>query len=275
MNRRTVFFVSDQTGITAETMGRSLLTQFEGTKFRLLTVPFISSLDKAEEAVRRINLTAEVEGAKPIVFATFVQTEIRNLVRHCDGLFLDFFDAFIGPLEKELDIKSSHTTGRAHGLANDAEYSRRIDAVNYALANDDGLGIDNYDGADIILVGVSRSGKTPTCLYLALQYGVFAANFPLTDEHFDDVRAALPAPLRPHKSKLFGLTIDARRLRDIREGRRPDSRYASPQQIGFELREAAALMKRNGVPYVDTSNSSVEEIASRILVLTELMGREG
>jgi regulator of PEP synthase PpsR (kinase-PPPase family) len=273
MKQRTVFFVSDQTGITAETLGRSLLTQFDGLKFRHVTLPFIATGDKAREAVRRINLTAEVEGVRPLVFSTFVQNEIRDIVRGCNGLLLDFFDAFIGPLERELERPSSHTSGRAHGLADDAAYARRIDAVNFTLANDDGIGVQNYARADLILVGVSRSGKTPTCLYLALQYGVYAANYPLTEEHFDAMSADLPEPLRPHSKKLVGLTIEARRLQQIRTNRRPDSRYASAQQISFELREAEALFKKHAIPYLDTTHASIEEIAIRILDSTGLRER--
>jgi [pyruvate, water dikinase]-phosphate phosphotransferase / [pyruvate, water dikinase] kinase len=274
MKQRTVFFVSDQTGITAETLGRSLLTQFDGLKFRYVTLPFIATPDKALDAVRRINLMAEVEGVRPLVFSTFVQNEIREIVRGCNGLLLDFFDAFIGPLERELERASSHTSGRAHGLADDAHYARRIDAVNFTLANDDGMGVQNYARADLILTGVSRSGKTPTCLYLALQYGVFAANFPLTDEHFDEnERGELPSPLRPHAKKLVGLTIDAKRLEQIRANRKPDTRYASPTQISYELREAESLFKRHAIPFLDTTHASIEEIAIRVLDLTGLRDR--
>jgi [pyruvate, water dikinase]-phosphate phosphotransferase / [pyruvate, water dikinase] kinase len=273
MKQRTVFFVSDQTGITAETLGRSLLTQFDGLKFRYVTLPFIDTPDKARDAVRRINLMAEVEGVRPLVFSTFVQNEIREIVRGCNSLLLDFFDAFIGPLERELERASSHTSGRAHGLADDAHYARRIEAVNFTLANDDGVGVQNYARADLILVGVSRSGKTPTCLYLALQYGVFAANFPLTEEHFDSERGELPSPLQGHAKKLVGLTIDAKRLEHIRANRRPDTRYASPPQISFELREAEALFKRHAIPFLDTTHASIEEIAIRILDSTGLRDR--
>lgn len=263
MKKRTVFFVSDQTGITAETLGQSLLTQFEDVRFRRITLPFIATVDKAQDAVRRINLTAQVEGSRPIVFATFVQEDLRDLVAASDGLFLDFFGAFIDPLERELELKSSHTIGRAHGVADSASYTRRIDAVNFAMENDDGMRVDGYAKAQVILVGVSRCGKTPTCLYLALQHGVYAANFPLTDDEFQ--RKAMPKDIEAHKNKLFGLTIDAGRLRQIRDGRRPDSRYASPQQVNFELREAEGLYQRYGIPYMDTTHTSVEEIAARVL----------
>ena len=272
MRKRTVFFVSDQTGITAETLGQSLLTQFEEVQFRRITLPFIRSVDKARDAVRRINLTSQVEGYRPIVFATFVEENLRDIVAGSDGLFLDFFGAFIDPLERELDVKSSHTTGRAHGRADSASYLRRIDAINFAMENDDGMRVDGFEKAEVVLVGVSRCGKTPTCLYLALQHGVYAANFPLTEDEFQ--RRNLPRDIQAYKAKLFGLTIEAGRLRQIRDERRPDSRYASPQQVNFELREAESLYRRHGIPYMDTTHTSVEEIAARVLHDKDLRRRE-
>jgi len=271
VNRRTVFFVSDQTGVTAETMGHSLLTQFEGVQFRPVTLPFVSTLDKAAEAARRINLCAATEGVRPIVFSTLVQDELRDVVKQTDGLFLDFFDAFLGPLESELAVRSSHTSGRAHSMADLNAYTMRINATNFSLANDDGAGARDYEHADVVLIGVSRSGKTPTCLYLALQYGVFAANFPLTEDELES--GALPAQLRPHQRKLFGLTIKPERLQQIRHERRPDSRYASAQQVQYELRAAESLFDRNGVPFLDTTECSIEEISSRILDLTGIERR--
>ncbi len=271
VNRRTVFFVSDQTGVTAETMGHSLLTQFDGLEFRPVTLPFISTLDKAAEAARRISLTAESDGVRPIVFSTLVQDELRAVVKQADGLFLDFFDAFLAPLESELAVASSHASGRAHSISDLNAYTTRINATNFALASDDGAGVHDYPRADVVLIGVSRSGKTPTCLYLALQYGIFAANFPLTEDELES--SGLPGALRAHQRKLFGLTIKPDRLQQIRNERRPDSRYASPQQVQFEVRAAEALFDRSGVPYLDTTECSIEEISSRILDRTGLERR--
>ena len=271
MNHRTVFFVSDQTGVTSETLGHSLLTQFDGLKFRGVTVPFINTRDKAKECVRRINLTAEVEGVKPIVFATMVQDELRSIVEESHGLVLDFFGAFIGPMERELGRASSHATGKAHGVADQRSYTRRIDAMNYALEHDDGSTTRDYSKADIILVGVSRSGKTPTCLYMALRYGVYAANYPLTEEEFEQCK--LPPALERHKQRLFGLTIKPQRLQQIRHERRPESKYASAGQVSFELRSAEALFTRYGIDHIDTTESSVEEIASAVLDRTGLLNR--
>jgi regulator of PEP synthase PpsR (kinase-PPPase family) len=269
MNRRTVFFVSDQTGVTAETMGHSLLTQFDGLAFRQVTLPFIASVDKAEEAVRKIDATQIADGVRPIVFSTLVKGELRAVVKRSHGLFLDFFDAFLRPLEDELGVKSSERAGRAHGIADQLIYSARIDATNFALAADDGGVSTDYERADVVLVGVSRSGKTPTCLYMAMQYGVFAANYPFTEEDFEGKQ--LPPLLRPYAAKLFGLTIAPVRLQQIRNERRPGSRYSSLAQCEYEVRCAEALFTRYGIPQLDTTECSIEEIASRVI---ERMGIE-
>jgi [pyruvate, water dikinase]-phosphate phosphotransferase / [pyruvate, water dikinase] kinase len=263
MERRTVFFVSDQTGVTAETMGHSLLTQFDGQAFRQVTLPFISTVDKAEEAVRRINATGEAEGVRPVIFSTLVQEDLREIIKLANGLFLDFFDAFMGPLEIELKLKSSRAQGKAHGMQDIGAYTTRINATNFALANDDGAVTRDYERADLILVGVSRTGKTPTCLYLALQYGVFGANYPFADEELETGR--LPAALIKHQRKLYGLTIAPERLQQIRNERRPNSNYSSPSQVDFEVRTAEAIFRRYDIPCINTTECSIEEIASRIL----------
>jgi regulator of PEP synthase PpsR (kinase-PPPase family) len=246
------------------------LTQFGGFAFRSVTLPFVSSPDKAAEAVRRIDRAAAADGVRPIVFSTLVQDELREILMRANGLFIDFFAAFIGPLERELQTPSTHLAGRAHGIADLPAYNARIDATNFALANDDGGGGD-YARADVLIIGVSRSGKTPTCLYMALQYGVFAANYPLTEEDLEAGR--LPARIEAHRHKLYGLTIKPDRLQQIRSERRPDSRYASRPQVQYELRAADALFRRYGVPVLDTTECSIEEIASRILDKTGIERR--
>ncbi|MGH8252597.1 MAG: posphoenolpyruvate synthetase regulatory kinase/phosphorylase PpsR [Steroidobacteraceae bacterium] len=263
MNKRTVFFVSDQTGVTAETMGHSLLTQFDGAQYQSQTLPFIASAAQAEEVVLRIDEAGRASGLRPIVFATLVDDAVRAVMQRANALVLDFFAAFLGPLEAELAMPSAHASGRAHGMVDLAAYTARINATNFTLANDDGAGARDYAAADVVLVGVSRSGKTPTCLYLALQYGVYAANYPLADEDLES--GELPAVLQPHQEKLFGLTIRPDRLQQIRHERRPNSRYSSMPQVQAELRAALVLFARIGVPYLDTTECSIEEIASRIL----------
>lgn len=269
--QRTVFFVSDRTGITAEALGRSLMSQFDGAGFRQVTLPFIADPDKAREAVARINAAARQDGARPIVFSTVVDDATRAVIHGSDALCLDFFDAFIGPLEREMGMKSLHAVGRAHASASDAAYLVRIEAVNFALANDDGVTTRNYPKADVILVGVSRSGKTPTCLYLALQFGVFAANYPLTED--DLKRGKLPDVLLPYRAKLYGLTIEPSRLQQIRHQRRPDSRYASSDQVRFEVERAEGIFGAAGVPYMNTTHPSIEEIATTILHQTGIQRR--
>jgi hypothetical protein len=263
MNERTVYFISDQTGVTAETLGHSLLTQFNGQQFRQVTLPFIDSEDKAKEAVQKINDAGDAATNRPIIFSTLVQDEFRAIVRKANGLHLDIFDAFLEPLGEELQETPTHEPGRAHGMSDMDAYMKRIEATNFALANDDGGVSRNYDMADVVLIGVSRSGKTPTCLYLALQYGVYAANYPLTDEELES--GGLPDFLTQQKDKLYGLTIAPDRLRQIRKERRPLGKYSSAQQVRYELRETDKIFKRYGIPNVDTTEFSIEEIASRIL----------
>lgn len=263
MDRRTIFFVSDQTGVTAETMGHSLLTQFDGGAFRQVTLPFISTAEKAVEARQRIDAVRQAEGIRPVIFSTLVQEELRDIIKQADALYLDFFGAFLGQLEEELQVKSSRAQGKAHGMSDLGAYTMRINATNFALANDDGAVTRDYESADLIMVGVSRSGKTPTCLYMAMQYGIFAANFPLADEEFETGK--LPTSLQRHRHKLYGLTITPERLQQIRNERRPNSRYSSPAQVAYELRNAEAIFQRYDIPYINTTECSIEEIASRIL----------
>lgn len=268
---RTVFFVSDSTGITAETLGHTLLTQFDNLEYRQVTLPFIADVAKAEEAVGQIDAAASHDEQRPIVFSTLTSAEVYETITACNALVLDLFSVFIHPLERELNRGSTHARGRSHGLVDRASYEIRIDAVDFALAHDDGASTRHYGDADIILVGVSRSGKTPTCLYLAMQFGICAANFPITEETLDDRK--LPGVLEPYREKLFGLTIDADRLRKIRSERRPNSRYASVAQCRREISEVEALFGANGIKSFDTSATSIEEIASQLLQETGLKRR--
>jgi len=260
---RTAFFVSDGTGITVEMLGHSLLTQFEGIDFQQMTLPFIDSVAKAEECVARINQSAGAGNGRPLVFTTLVNTEVRNVVRRADAFFMDFFETFLGPLESELGDKSSHTIGRSHSARDIKGYSNRIEAVNFALAHDDGVSSRDLEKADVILVGVSRSGKTPTSLYLALQFGIRAANYPLIPEDFD--RASLPDILKTYRHKLFGLSIAPERLREIRNERRPNSKYADLENCRFEVQQAEAMMRRESLRWVNSTTKSIEEIATTIL----------
>jgi len=261
--KRTVFFVSDGTGITAQMLGHSLLTQFEGVEFNQVTMPFVNSVGKAEECLDRIEREAVHGSSQPVVFSTLVNADVREVIRRANALFLDFFETFIDPLEAGLGVKSSHTIGRSHSAFDKQEYQQRIEAVNFAMAHDDGASHRDLGQADVILVGVSRSGKTPTSLYLALQFGVKAANYPLIPEDF--ARNQLPEALGAYKAKLFGLTIAPERLREIRQQRRPGSQYADPDNCRHEVERAEALMRREGIRWIDSTAKSIEEIATTIL----------
>ena len=258
-----MFFVSDGTGITAQMLGHSLLTQFEGVEFKQITLPFVDSLEKAEECLTRIEAESANGNGQPVVFSTLVNQDVRQVIRKAKALFIDFFETFIDPLEAGLGIKSSHTIGRSHSAMDKKEYQQRIEAINFAMAHDDGASHRELNEADVILVGVSRSGKTPTSLYLALQFGVKAANYPLIPEDFQ--RMQLPEALRGQKAKLYGLTITAERLHEIRKERRPDSRYADLENCRFEIDEAQKLMRREGVRSINSTSKSIEEIATTIL----------
>ncbi len=271
MSRRTVFFVSDQTGVTAETLGHSLLTQFEGHEFDLVTLPFLDTLDKVDEALQQIEQRANEQGISPIVFSTLVQNDLRQRFEPPQGLLIDFFDTHLPFLEAELHTKSTHKAGQAHGLVDSMRYDQRMDATNYALNNDDGSRTNDYCRADIILTGVSRSGKTPTCLYLALSYGVYAANYPLSEDELES--GQLPLVLQEFKDKLYGLTIEAGRLQQIRRERRATGSYATMPQVSFEIRAAEAMFRRYKIPFVDTTRSSIEELASTILLNTGIERR--
>jgi regulator of PEP synthase PpsR (kinase-PPPase family) len=263
MPQRSVFFVSDGTGITAETFGNAILAQFE-TKTRHIRLPFIDTVDKAYQAVRQINHAGTVDGTRPIVFTTLVDMQVLSVLREgCKCMFLDMFATFVEPLEAELNAKSNHRVGRFSDVSKSQAYHDRIEAINFSLAHDDGQSNRDLQQADVILVGVSRSGKTPTSLYLAMQYGLKAANYPLIPEDFE--RQQLPPALLPHRSKMFGLSILPERLSEIRNERRPGSRYADLVNCRMEVSEAEAMMRRSGIRWLSTTTKSIEEIATTIL----------
>jgi regulator of PEP synthase PpsR (kinase-PPPase family) len=257
-----VFIVSDGTGITAETFSQSILAQFE-LPFRQIRMPFINTVDKAHQAVREINEYAKTSGLEPIVFTTLVDTEVNAIVSQANCVMMDMFQTFIVPLEQALGVKSTHAIGRFHNNADTESYKNRIEAINFSLAHDDGQSNQNLADADVILVGVSRSGKTPTSLYLAMQYGLKSANYPLIPDDFE--RNQMPSDLMPFRKKLFGLTIDPMRLSEIRNERRPGSNYAKIENCRYEVSSAEAMMRKQGIPWLSTTNKSIEEIATTIL----------
>lgn len=259
---RTVFIISDGTGVTAETFSHSILAQFE-MGFKQIRLPFVNTMDKAYLALQEINQNFDKYGVKPIVFTTLVNEEINATINQANAMVMDMFHTFVAPLEKEFNQKSTHAIGRFHQNIETESYKNRIEAINFSLAHDDGQSHKNLEQAEVILVGVSRSGKTPTCLYLAMQYGIKSANYPLIPEDFD--RGTLPSELKKYQKKLFGLTIQAQRLSEIRNERRPGSKYASLENCRYEVNEAESMMQRENIMWLSSTHKSIEEIATTIL----------
>ncbi|MBT2584835.1 pyruvate, water dikinase regulatory protein [Arthrobacter sp. ISL-95] len=263
----TVFFLSDSTGITAETLGNTLLTQFPGQRLERRTIPFINTVEQAREVVALIDRVAAA-GPQPIIFSTTVSQDIRAVLSQSRGQFFDLFGTHIGQLEQTLGAQANGKPGQAHGVGDAVRYQLRMAAVEYAIEHDDGQSLRALERAELILIAPSRCGKTPTTMYLALQHGILAANFPLVEEDFDTM--TLPKPLLPFASKCFGLTSQPVRLSQIRQERRPGSSYASLNQCSFELRHAEDMYRANDIPYVNSASMSVEEISATVLQRMQL-----
>lgn len=271
---RTIFFISDGTGITAEALGQSLLTQFNSRQFKTQKIPYVNTLQRANETINRIvniyinykntdNIN-DINKIRPIVISSLVDPEIRDVFKNKkEFFFIDLFEQYLQPLENELGIKANREIGKAHGLINQQKYDSRIEAINYTLQTDDGLSPKYYESADIIIVGVSRCGKTPTCLYLSVQFGINAANYPLTEEDLQNTN--LPKHLEKYKYKLFGLSIDIDRLHQIRTKRRPNSKYADYEQCAFEVKQAEKMMTKHDIPFMYSTFHSIEEISTNII----------
>ena len=259
---RTLFLVSDHTGITVETLVGALLTQFDGLQLKKVVRPFVDTMEKVEAVLRQINNAADEDELPPLVFTSLVDRQARDLLKSGPGLLFDFFDMLLQPVAQALGQHPRQAAGLSHSMGEPLQYDARVEAMNFALSHDDGLKPGDLDDADVILLGVSRSGKTPTSLYLALHYGLRAANYPLTEEDFS--RSGLPVVLQPHRDRLFGLLISANRLGRIRSLRRPNSDYASMARCRQELKAADALFNFYGIPWLDSTSASIEEIAAAI-----------
>ncbi|HKJ53165.1 MAG TPA: pyruvate, water dikinase regulatory protein [Gammaproteobacteria bacterium] len=266
-NKQLVYFLSNGTAITAETLGLSLLAQFPDRHFQTRTIPFVDTLEKAHAVSDEISRTGDEARQLPIVICTMGDEALMKIVNLTRALVIDPFGDILPRLEKVLAAEH-HQPGQSHRTANPSIYDSRIEAIDYAMIHDDGGKTQQYDQADIILVGVSRSGKTPSCLYLALQFGIRAANYPVTEEDMQSDQ--LPVPLRPFRDRLYGLTTDLNRLVSIRRARRPNSPYSSLKQCRYELRAAEEMFRRHGIKYINTAEMSVEEIAARIIRDNEL-----
>ncbi len=272
LQKRSVFYVSDRTGKTAESLGQSLLSQFDGIEFTDKTYAFVSTEIEAHFVASEINKNAETTGQQPIVFSTLVNDEIQAFISATDACVISLFNAFIEPLEISLHAKSSHTIGKAHEPFGNEDYKKQMDAIDFTLKNDDGIRTNLFDQADVILVGVSRSAKTPTCLYLAMHFSIKAANYPLTDDDMENDE--LPGFLLPYLDKIVGLTIRADQLSAIRQQRRPNTTYATLKKCQYEIKRAETMMEKAGLFVLDSTAMSVEEIAVNLVKEKQLLRNE-
>jgi regulator of PEP synthase PpsR (kinase-PPPase family) len=257
-----VFFLSDSTGISAETMGNALLIQFPGLHFERRLFPFITTVEEARRVVAVLD-DAAAGPVTPLAFSTTAVTEIRHELHRSACPLIDFFDLHISRVEAILGARADRVAARLHGVGDIVAYNARMAAVEYAIEHDDGQSLRALDKADVILLAPSRCGKTPTTMYLALQHGVFVANYPLVEEDFDS--ADLPRPVRQLRERCFGLVTTPARLSQVRQERRPNSRYASLEQCSYELRQAEAMYRAHRLPVINSSAKSVEEMSTLIL----------
>jgi regulator of PEP synthase PpsR (kinase-PPPase family) len=256
MIHRTVLFVSDGTGITASALGK-LLEHFPRTIFKQVRLPFTDTMEKIRLAQDAILQATEEDGGRPVVIMS-----LGNTLKESDAYFIDLFSTFIDPLGEELHQNPLTGAGIAHSVMG-SNYHERMEAINFTLGHDDGMTNSGLDEAQVILIGVSRCGKTPTSIYLAMQFGIKAANYPLIPEDFE--RGNLPEILHQHLDKIFGLTIKAERLHSVRSERRPDSFYASLDNCRKEIATAEDLMRRSGITWADSTSRSIEELSAIIL----------
>jgi regulator of PEP synthase PpsR (kinase-PPPase family) len=258
-----VFFLSDSTGISAETMGNALLIQFPDLRFERTLIPFISSVEEARDVVSRLDRALEESPRAPLVFTTTANDDVRRELHRTRCHVIDFFDLHMRPVEQILQTRAARMPARLHGVGDIQRYNSRMQAIEYTIEHDDGQSVRSLEKAEVILVAPSRCGKTPTSMYLALQHGLFVANYPIVEEDLDITE--LPKPVRHLRERCFGLITSPQRLAAVRQQRRPDSRYSSLEQCTIELRRTAAMFERHRLPVIDSSTKSVEEISTLIL----------
>jgi regulator of PEP synthase PpsR (kinase-PPPase family) len=265
-----VYFLSDSTGISAETMGNALLIQFPDVRFDRTLIPFISSVEEARRVVKILDEAMEGP-VTPLVFTTAAEDSVRLELAKTKAPAIDFFDMHMSRVEEVLGKQGIRQPARLHGVGDIKRYNNRMAAIEFTIEHDDGQSVRALEKADVILLAPSRCGKTPTSMYLALQHGLFVANYPLVDEDLE--RSALPAPVQGHHDRCFGITTTVERLSRVRNERRPDSTYASLAQCRWELRRAAEMYAQHRIPVIDSSSRSVEEMSTLIIQTLSTKGR--
>lgn len=264
---RAAYFVSDSTGVTAETLGNALLVNFPGIPFARHTIPFVDTADGARAVVADIDRDAAA-GRAPLVFTTVKQAALRGILASSKATIIDLLAGHLTELEQALGTTASEQLGQFHGLGDTEQYFARMRAVEYAIEHDDGQSARALDQADVVIIAPSRCGKTPTTMYLALQHGLRVANYPLTDDDFPS--EGLPKLIAKYANRCFGLTTTPLRLSQVRHERRPNSRYSSLEQCTLELRQAEDLYRRNRVPFLNSATKSVEEMSAVIMQTMKL-----
>jgi regulator of PEP synthase PpsR (kinase-PPPase family) len=257
-----VFFLSDSTGISAETMGNALLIQFPDARFERTLIPFITTVEEARRVVAILDEAMDGP-VTPLVFTTAAVDTVRSELAKTRAPVIDFFDIHMSRVEEILGLRGLHEAARLHGVGDIRSYNSRMAAIEFTIEHDDGQSVRALEKADVILIAPSRCGKTPTSMYLALQHGLFVANYPLVDEDLE--QSELPERLREYQDHCVGLTTTVERLSRVRHERRPGSRYASAEQCRWELRRAAAIYDARRIPVIDSSSRSVEEMATLIV----------
>jgi [pyruvate, water dikinase]-phosphate phosphotransferase / [pyruvate, water dikinase] kinase len=267
-----VFFLSDSTGISAETMGNALLIQFPQLRFERRLIPFISTPDEARRVVEVLDRAAEGP-VTPIAFTTAATDEIREVLHTTKCPMIDFFELHIARVEAVFGVPAARVAAQLHGVGDVQRYNARMAAIEYSIEHDDGQSLRALDKAEVVLIAPSRCGKTPTTMYLALQHGLFVANYPLVEEDLETTE--LPRPIRDLRDRVVGLVATPGRLSEVRQQRRPNSRYASLEQCTYELRRAEAMYAANRLPVINSTTKSVEEMSTLIVQTLQAAHRAG
>ncbi|MBU0482301.1 MAG: pyruvate, phosphate dikinase/phosphoenolpyruvate synthase regulator [Proteobacteria bacterium] len=256
---KDIYYISDSTGIMITNLAQSMLCQFPEISFHEEKFPYVRSVKDAKKTLEYI--LAQSLGRRPIVFSTIMDQEVRNVFRSPEVEFFDVFDFLLEPLENCLEARALRVPGFSrHG--DNVTMARRVEAIHFCLDHDDGTRINEFDDADVILLGVSRSGKTPVSVYLATQFGLKAANFPLTVEYLS--KLDLPDGVKRNRKRAVALTTTPEHLRGMREKRYPDSRYAKLSTCTEELTQAEQIFQREKIPIINSTGKSIEELATQV-----------
>jgi len=251
-----VYYVSGSTAILAEDMGKALLAQFQGILFREEKIPFIHTPEDAHKALEHI--LQQSEGNPPLVFCTIMDQATRDVFNCPQVRFFDIFLNTLELLEQALGTPALREPGYSRHFTL-SRMNKRVDAIHFSLEHDDGTRPAEYDEAEIILVGVSRSGKTPASIYLATHMELKSANFPLTEDHLH--QHELPKEIVRNRKRAVGLTCSPQYLHTIREKRYAGSTYASLATCTRELQQANRLYIRHNLKVINVEGRSIEEIA--------------